>query len=324
MYKKIVSLIVCVFICFFSFNIDVLATVCTTTSDCPDEIPVKAASVLCTYQIRTGPDDGKKVTFFRSTNNNINEFMVASFLTDESSHLDPGNGKIYSYVKSDGDGRLELTFDKKKYLYLYTKGYDYGRFRQDFINAYNSGSKCPNLTFCQAKTGEYSFYTVIGDKCNYDEQSYGVYYQNSKPENNYTPGFHVNPNSLEEINYWEKLIYHKFGTFSCSELFGSMDSNGNVIPNDDMINLLGSLVTIVKILIPIVLIVLGSLDLAQSVFAQDDGGIKKAQSKFIKRLIIAVVIFLIPSVLRLLLTIAQSIWPDIISRDFRDFCGILK
>ena len=76
----------------------------------------------------------------------------------------------------------------------------------------------------------------------------------------------------------------------------------------------------VKIGIPIILLVLGSLDFAQAVFASNEDGIKKAQGKFIKRLIIAVVIFLIPSVLQLLLGIANTVWPEI----DKTLCGILS
>ena len=67
------------------------------------------------------------------------------------------------------------------------------------------------------------------------------------------------------------------------------------------------------------LLALGSLDFAQAVFASNEDGVKKAQSKFIKRLVIAVVIFLIPSFLGVILRIANSIWGNIDPT----FCGIL-
>lgn len=76
---------------------------------------------------------------------------------------------------------------------------------------------------------------------------------------------------------------------------------------------------IIRIGVPIILLVLGTLDFAQAIFAQDESGIKKAQGKFVKRLIIAVVIFLIPIVLSMLLNLANSIWPNIKV----DLCGIL-
>jgi len=95
---------------------------------------------------------------------------------------------------------------------------------------------------------------------------------------------------------------------SCEELLG-----------EEISGYLNVAWNIVKIGIPILLIGLGIIDFAQAVFAGKDDGMKKAQSKFIKRLIIAIVIFLIPIVLETLLGIANSIWPNIGT----DICGIL-
>lgn len=85
------------------------------------------------------------------------------------------------------------------------------------------------------------------------------------------------------------------------------------------VQLLKTVKNIIFILVPIILLVLGSLDFAQAVFSQSEDGIKKAQQKFIKRLIIAVVIFLIPSILGIVLTIANRVWPNIDS----SLCGII-
>ena len=57
---------------------------------------------------------------------------------------------------------------------------------------------------------------------------------------------------------------------------------------------------LVQIIVPILLLVLGSLDFIRAIASQNDDGMKKAQSSFVKRLIIAVIIFLMPSVLNLL------------------------
>ena len=47
---------------------------------------------------------------------------------------------------------------------------------------------------------------------------------------------------------------------------------------------------------------------------------KKAQSKFIKRIIIAAMIFLIPVLLGFILKVANSVWGNIGT----DICGILS
>lgn len=111
-----------------------------------------------------------------------------------------------------------------------------------------------------------------------------------------------------EFNFGIK--FNKISIASCEDLFKD---------NDDLLSILKTLVTIVKILVPIILIVLGVLDFAQAVFAQSEDNIKKSQQKFIKRLVIALGIFLIPSVLKVILSIAHSIWPIIDA----SLCGII-
>lgn len=52
-------------------------------------------------------------------------------------------------------------------------------------------------------------------------------------------------------------------------------------------------VTIIKIGVPVLLVILGMIDLGKSVMAQKEDEIKKSQGLFIKRLIAAVLVFLV-------------------------------
>ena len=106
------------------------------------------------------------------------------------------------------------------------------------------------------------------------------------------------------------MKFTKITISSCEDLFKDAD---------DLLDLIKSGITIVKIAIPLILIVMGTMDFAQAIFASSEDGIKKAQSKFTKRVIIAVVIFLIPSILKALLSIAHSIWPVVDAT----LCGII-
>jgi len=76
---------------------------------------------------------------------------------------------------------------------------------------------------------------------------------------------------------------------------------------------------IIKIGIPIILIGFGTIDFVQAIFSGKEDGMKKAQGKFIKRLIIAIAIFLIPTILSLLLDIANNIWGGFGA----DICGLI-
>ncbi|MBQ7141321.1 MAG: hypothetical protein IJO32_07460 [Bacilli bacterium] len=65
--------------------------------------------------------------------------------------------------------------------------------------------------------------------------------------------------------------------------------------------LVGTLINIVRIVVPILLIVMGSLDLMKAVMASKDDEIKKAQSTLVKRAIVAVIVFFIPAIVNLLM-----------------------
>ena len=55
--------------------------------------------------------------------------------------------------------------------------------------------------------------------------------------------------------------------------------------------LVGNVIYIIRIVIPVIIILLGTLDLGKAVIAGEDKKIKEAQKSFIKRLIYGVAIF---------------------------------
>ena len=87
---------------------------------------------------------------------------------------------------------------------------------------------------------------------------------------------------------------------------------------DELKGYIQQIVNIIKIVVPILLIVLGTIDFGKAIFVNDEGEMKKSQTKFIKRLIIAVAFFLVPTLLTLILNIAHNIWPSIEA----SLCGI--
>ena len=95
---------------------------------------------------------------------------------------------------------------------------------------------------------------------------------------------------------------------SCEDLVG-----------EEIVGYLDMIWDLIKIGIPIILIVLGGIDFVQAIFAGKEDNMKKAQEKFIKRIIIAILIFIIPTLLSFLLGIVNSIWGNI----GNDLCGII-
>lgn len=71
-------------------------------------------------------------------------------------------------------------------------------------------------------------------------------------------------------------------------LVAASDACGGLGP---IVTVVKNLFTIIKIIVPIGLLIMGVIDLAKAVLASDEKEIKGAQSKFVKRAIAAVAVF---------------------------------
>jgi len=65
-------------------------------------------------------------------------------------------------------------------------------------------------------------------------------------------------------------------------------------------------VTVIKIGIPILLIILGMIDLGKAVMAQKEDEIKKGQALFVKRLIGAILVFLVVFIVQIIVRFIAS------------------
>ena len=69
--------------------------------------------------------------------------------------------------------------------------------------------------------------------------------------------------------------------------------NGTLVMDEMIPKLVSTAVDLIKIVVPILLVVFGMLDLGKAVMAQKEDEIKKGQQTFVKRLIAAVIVFLV-------------------------------
>ena len=67
-----------------------------------------------------------------------------------------------------------------------------------------------------------------------------------------------------------------------------------------------NIIKILVIVIPIILIILGTIDLGKAVVASDDKEIKAAQSLLVKRVIYAAVIFFVPVLITVIMNIVSG------------------
>lgn len=68
---------------------------------------------------------------------------------------------------------------------------------------------------------------------------------------------------------------------------------------DILPNIVSLAVNIIKIAVPVILIIMGMLDLGKAVMASKEDEIKKAQTLFIKRIVAAVLVFFIVAIVQL-------------------------
>lgn len=69
----------------------------------------------------------------------------------------------------------------------------------------------------------------------------------------------------------------------------------------ELFGLLGIAITVIKIVIPIILIILGMLDMGKAVTAGKDDEIKKSALTFLRRAVAAVLVFFIPSIVGIIM-----------------------
>ena len=81
----------------------------------------------------------------------------------------------------------------------------------------------------------------------------------------------------------------------------------------EVVGLAKMVIKVLQIVVPIGLIVMGTIDMAKAVIAGDEKKMKEAQKPFIKRIIAAIIVFLIPIIVNMVLsfvTTGNSEWID--------------
>lgn len=110
-------------------------------------------------------------------------------------------------------------------------------------------------------------------------------------------------------------------------IFKTQNNNNVKIDNDnvnfkdcedligkDAKDLINTVMRWVRIAVPLLLIVFGVLDFSKAVFSSSEDNIKKTREKFIKRIVAAVLVFLAPILVNLILDLGNKAW-EIINAD---------
>ena len=86
-------------------------------------------------------------------------------------------------------------------------------------------------------------------------------------------------------------------------LIGAMDACGGLL---SLVKVVVSVIKIFMIVIPILLILYGTIDLGKAVIASDEKEVKAAQGRLIKRFIYAALIFFVPMLVGVVMNIISA------------------
>lgn len=119
-----------------------------------------------------------------------------------------------------------------------------------------------------------------------------------------------NPNTAEK--YYEEFedegiikIDDITGEVSCSDyntIFGSKENPNSIR------HMVDTILSYVRIIVPILIILLGTIDLAKAVVSGKADNMKKAQNDFAKRIVAGVIVFLAPIIIDIVMYLADIVW----------------
>ena len=165
------------------------------------------------------------------------------------------------------------------------------------------GKQCPKYVSFKYDTSFFGTSKVYGfnDKNTANEFSMATNDLNKKKIDAWT----LEPTQVTEEEFDEMVENNEAYTkqdVSCDGIFGSKDDP------DSLRYLFNEIMMYPKIIVPILVIALGILDLAKAVTAASEDVMKKAQKTFVKRLLISIAIFFVPTIMNVIMYLADLVW----------------
>ena len=192
------------------------------------------------------------------------------------------------------NSKLELYFNNDTYIVAsYFSNFTTARFTlNQLLDVVNDARACPPYIYMYSSTTDYMdtddiylFYDEIKDKIS--GVIGGVTFTKT------------------EIPIVESDVDIDFGSSvvpeepidDCNDLFG-----------DELVEQINKIMDIVKIAVPILLIAFGIIDFTKAIFAGSEDNMKKAQKTFFNRIIAAILVFIAPIFINLILSLANEVW----------------
>lgn len=221
-------------------------------------------------------------------------------------------GKDYSLVRVQKLGE-KLDNDKETILNWYSNFTD-SKVTGITLNAMYNGSaeanknpSCPEYLIVRTKNNFKSYGAFATNNENEAKKFVNASNQNGEYKAWYLKFKNSNGTKITDEQYYSgfvttETIIDKDATLTCTELFGDKNKP------DSIAYLVDSALKYVRIIVPILVILLGSLDLAKAVIASKEDEMKKAQTTFIKRIILGVVVFFVPVLVDIIMQFSDIVW----------------
>ena len=184
------------------------------------------------------------------------------------------SAKLFCEYKNNNGRNIKITVDDGK-IDIYN---NYGNATAYLQFELNDGDNCPNKIYTSGQNQIYVF--------------------NIKPEKPSGVSDSAYDNIYDELTIVSQTTNNKV---SCGSGEGMITGIPGKIPE-----LTSFAFTLVQVAVPVILVLLGSLDLFKGMTTQKEDEIKKGQQMFIKRLAIAAIIFFVVIIVKFLISIVSD------------------
>lgn len=195
------------------------------------------------------------------------------------------NTKIPSIYQSKDEANEDNNPSCPRYIvYTSCPGWFFGIGTSDKTYATDSSTLASNVA------------TAASSKCKY-----------SKYADNYKNGSQITADTFFTEFKADGLIEYdnSKGEYTCADMNVIF---GNKNDPESIRYMVNQILGYVRIIVPILIILLGTLDFAKAVLAGKEDNMRKAQSTFIKRVIAGVVVFFIPTLVDIIMGLADIVW----------------
>ena len=166
----------------------------------------------------------------------------------------------------------------------------------------------------------YIKYSNINGKCptklyalNYGPYNDPLFPDTPQTDTNYYEEWYADYPKLPNSSYSPKVTIYDLirdceNDKASSSVDGDKEFNCETLINDEIREYINTLMSVIRIGVPILLIGLVTYDLATAVLSGDEKAVNNARSKAMKRIIIAVIIFFVPTLLNVMFDLVNEIW----------------